>query len=300
MFVKQYLLALITTMAKVSFSSNARTLNSTSDVVKVVNDELYNIIGNMEYLTAFFCIIDSENGTIEYTNAGHPSSVIIKKNGDIVELGQNSPIIGFLNSVEFNSNTEKIEDGDRIVLYTDGVTEAKNEKDEIYDFEKFKKILIDNMSLPNHKLTEVISAEIREFSGGKDMQDDVTILIGDFTKKQGRVSVDFEIFIERKKVEDEDLESEIKNKITLLNEKLYASLEYNKLANYEKALPLLEEINGKYNRKEENTKIMEILGFVYYKLNRIEDAKNVWSEVLKLDPNNNKIKNNLKILNERV
>jgi len=291
--------ALITTMAKVSFSSNAKSDRKTGEIVKIVNDELFNIIGNMEYLTAFFCIIDTEKGIIEYTNAGHPSTMIIKKNGGMIELNQNSPVIGFLNNVKFETNVEKIDDGDRIVLYTDGVTEAKNETGDLYDFERFRDILLANINLSNKELIETISKEINSFTGNTEISDDVTILIGDFSKGQGKIMVDFEIFSEKKKQDSDKDSSEEKNKISELNEKLYAALEYNKLSEYDKSLVLLEEIKGKYNRNEENIKVLEMLGFVNYKLGKFDKAILIWKELLEMDPENIKIKNNLRILNER-
>lgn len=291
--------ALITTMAKVSFGSNSKEDRTTGEIVKIVNDDLFNIIGNMEYLTAFFCIIDSKRGVIEYTNAGHPSAIIIKKSGEIVELEQNSPVIGFVKDVEFETGKHVIEDGDRIALYTDGVTEAKNSLGDLFDVERFKNILLSNREFDTKKLLENISKEINKFTENSVIRDDITILIGDFFNKKGEIVFDFEIFSEKGKKYDSSNSTEIQTKIRELNENLYEVLEYNKLEDYEKSLKILEEIKGKYNRKEDNVKILEILGFVNYKLKNFDTAISIWEEALVLDPNNLSVRNNINLLNEK-
>jgi len=291
--------ALITTMAKVSFGSNSKEDRTTGEIVKIVNDDLFNIIGNMEYLTAFFCIIDSKRGVIEYTNAGHPSTIIIKKSGEIVELEQNSPVIGFVKDVEFQTGQHVIEDGDRIVLYTDGVTEAKNSLGDLFDIERFKNILLSNRDFDTKNLLEKISKEINRFTENSVIRDDVTILIGDFFNKKGEIVFDFEIFSEKRKKEDASNSTEVQTKIRELNENLYEVLEYNKLEDYEKSLKILEEIKGKYNRKEDNVKILEILGFVNYKLKNFDTAISIWEEALVIDPNNLSVRNNINLLNEK-
>ncbi|HNZ25667.1 MAG TPA: SpoIIE family protein phosphatase [Spirochaetota bacterium] len=176
--------ALITTMAKVSFASAARENKSAGEIVDQVNGELYKIIGNMEYLTAFFCIVDIEEETIEYTNAGHPSVFIVKKEGNIIELGQNAPIIGFLNDIKFTSDREKLEDGDRIVLYTDGVTEAMNKDGILFDVGRLKKILTSGKDIKISELLEHITKEINHFTEDSEINDDVTMLVGDYFKKR--------------------------------------------------------------------------------------------------------------------
>jgi len=189
--------ALITAMAKVSFGTNIKENKNTSEIIKKVNEDLYNIIGKMEYLTAFFCIIDTQQNIITYTNAGHPSAFIIRKEGDILELSQNSTVIGFLNNVTFIADEQKIEDGDKIVLYTDGVIEAKNKKDELFDIKRLKDILFKNKKLDSKNLIRVISNELMNFTEGRNLNDDITILIADFFKKQEKMSVDVEIFSEK-------------------------------------------------------------------------------------------------------
>jgi len=171
--------ALITTMAKVSFKSNAKIGKKCGDVVRSVNDELYPIIGKQEYLTAFFCIIDLENLSMEYTSAGHNDVYIFKSNGEIIELKTNSFIIGFSEIDSFTTSEVKIENGDRIVFYTDGIPETKNVEEELYGPDRFKTALIKNSMLSPKILADKIVEEAANFRGKISPDDDMTILIVD-------------------------------------------------------------------------------------------------------------------------
>ena len=288
--------ALITTMAKVSFNSNSRDDRTTKDIVHNVNNELFNIIGNMEYLTAFFCIIDTDKKTLQYTNAGHPEILIIRKNGEIIKLNQNGPVIGFLKDLEFECETVEIIEGDRIVLYTDGVIEARNDDNELFDIDRFRSILLNNINQKSVDLIKTISNEITNFIGDQKLNDDVTILIGDFSKNLDKIKFDLEIFTEKRDNELASTRNDTQKQIKEMNIKLYDAIEYSKLNEFEKSKSILEELAGKYNRKSDNIRILEILGFVYYRLGYKEKAVKVWEEVMKDNPENEKIKNNLRIV----
>ena len=93
--------ALITTMAKMSFSNNAKKYNTPHEVISNVNMELTEILENSgNFLTAFYAIIDIKEKTITYTNAGHNMMYILHVNQTISYLPNNGPVIGIAKNID--------------------------------------------------------------------------------------------------------------------------------------------------------------------------------------------------------
>lgn len=98
--------ALITTMAKILFSNAVKMFDNVSDIIRFVNSELYEITQNTgDYLTAFFCIIDTDLMNIKYINAGHSEIILIKDDGKITLLKNNTIFIGVMKALPCDENT---------------------------------------------------------------------------------------------------------------------------------------------------------------------------------------------------
>jgi len=191
--------ALITTMAKVSFKNNSSVNREPGEVVKLVNEELVNIIGEKEYLTAFYCIVDTKDWSLSYTNAGHNNMYLFRENGETLELKVNSGIIGFVSYLNFSTETIKLKPNDRIALYTDGIPEAKNDKEELYGYDRLKEIIINNRALPPKELVLLIINDVNRYKGDLKSDDDMTLLIADITPNEDVIKLDLEVLTERKK-----------------------------------------------------------------------------------------------------
>lgn len=170
--------ALITTMAKISFQSYFTKFDSTKKIVTNVNDDLSRIIGSLtEYLTAFLCIIDIEAKNLNYTNAGHSTGYIIRSTeNNILPLEGNSPFIAVMPQLQYEEQNIKLIAGDRIVLYTDGITETQNKNYELFGDERFMKLLIDCNEMKCDKLFDKVFESVYLFREGKSVKDDMAII----------------------------------------------------------------------------------------------------------------------------
>jgi predicted ATPase/serine phosphatase RsbU (regulator of sigma subunit)/tRNA A-37 threonylcarbamoyl transferase component Bud32 len=172
--------ALITSMAKISFTTNSVPGRSAGNIVSRVNKELCTAIEDvLQYMTAFYCIIDVQTGKMEYCNAGHGEILIVRNKKDIIVIGPNASIIGKYHNYEYATGSVKIEKGDKIVFFTDGIPEARNSQLEFYTLERLE---ADILALSSRSVSDMVTGiidRLRAFIGEYPAQDDITLLIAE-------------------------------------------------------------------------------------------------------------------------
>lgn len=169
--------ALITALVKVAFRSQLTWGVSPDITCKNVNTELYEIIGEGErYVTAFLAILNLETGMLEFTNAGHHPGQLIR-NGELLELNSDGRFLGIFPNPQYNRNATVLEPGDTLVIYTDGIIEAKSYLDEEYGHDRFHEVLVKNYTKNPKELIDAIMADIDSFTMGAPPHDDRAILV---------------------------------------------------------------------------------------------------------------------------
>jgi sigma-B regulation protein RsbU (phosphoserine phosphatase) len=167
--------ALLTTMLQGALSG--MTIGQEpADVFAHVNRFLCDHSQLERYATMFFGILHT-SGQFEFINAGHPSPMLIR--GDHVE----SPFpaecfpVGLLPDAEFKSSTFTLRPGDTLVLFSDGVTEAKNPAEEEFGTGRLREVLAKRANAPVEELQTAILAAVKEFTRGASQADDITLLL---------------------------------------------------------------------------------------------------------------------------
>ncbi|CUS95931.1 PP2C family protein-serine/threonine phosphatase [Candidatus Chrysopegis kryptomonas] len=128
-----------------------------------------------QFITFFICKIDLRNFVLEYVNAGHNPPILFKKSRyEFLEKG--GAVLGVLDD-EYEVGKVKIENGDLIFLYTDGVIEAMNSNGEEIGLERVISFLNSNVNLPAGKIVNSIKDLISSFSYGVEQVDDITLLV---------------------------------------------------------------------------------------------------------------------------
>lgn len=129
------------------------------------------------FVTVFYGVLDYKNGTLVYANGGHNPPYILSKDGELKELELTGGLaLGVIDSVSYQSKTVKIESGDLIYTFTDGVTEAMNKDYELYSEERLELLLKENYGV---NTTEIISKSfenVKIHADGELQSDDITIL----------------------------------------------------------------------------------------------------------------------------
>ncbi len=130
------------------------------------------------FVTVFYCIFDPASGVLRYANGGHNPPYVRRADGSIEVLsGAGGLVLGAMPGVEYQNHTLQLRFGDRLVLYTDGVTEAFNHVDEAYGE---KRLIAEVQAHGNgsaEALVERICRSLTTFSGTAPQSDDITLTV---------------------------------------------------------------------------------------------------------------------------
>lgn len=158
---------------KALLRNNLQPVYSLNDILSMMNKVLCEILEDEKYLTAFYLVVDRLDNRIFWSGAAHPPAVLIGKNGDTKLLKSEGDMIGILKNARFFSNKMDVAQGDRIILFTDGLVETGAESKvwagrNIID--KFKDLgQIDLKNIPE----EIFSRFIKD----KTLQDDDVVVL---------------------------------------------------------------------------------------------------------------------------
>jgi sigma-B regulation protein RsbU (phosphoserine phosphatase) len=137
------------------------------------------ICGNVSpgrFITAFYGLLDASCNRLVFTNAGHNAPILARRVGSWLRLGEGGPPLGLFSEWNYGRGEIQLAAGDRLVLFTDGVTEVSNAAGEEFGEERLVTVLMENRHLSAGDLQEKILAEVAKFSGGR-FQDDATLVV---------------------------------------------------------------------------------------------------------------------------
>ena len=146
-------------------------------MVARINNILYQNTSADKYITFFIGILDPDKRTFTFCNAGHNPPLIFSQNGNVTELEEGGLIIGVMAGAIYKVGNVVLDDGDTIVMYTDGITEAENEKGEEFGEEGLKNHVKRNLKSSPEELINSIIEEVESHAVDLSAQDDVTLLI---------------------------------------------------------------------------------------------------------------------------
>lgn len=141
-----------------------------------VNRILCGRIAEGRFISFFYCTIDTDAGTVAYCNAGHYPPVLVRGSGNVERLSAGGAVLGVFPEATYLPGEAVLERGDRIVLYTDGITEARNEADEEFGEDRLISIAVESRACSAPALQARIAEAVASFSGGH-FHDDATLIV---------------------------------------------------------------------------------------------------------------------------
>jgi phosphoserine phosphatase RsbU/P len=168
--------ALLATLLQGIFFTTASMDIPLTSVFSRVNRYLAERAGGDRYATVFYGVLDT-SGAFEYVNAGHVPPLIKRKSGAIERLDLASFPVGMFPEAEYESAAVKLEKGDFLVIYTDGVSEAVNVKSEMFEEERLQHLLENFQGQTVEQLAETIREGVKTFTQGAPQSDDITVLV---------------------------------------------------------------------------------------------------------------------------
>lgn len=129
------------------------------------------------FITFFFGVYDPTTGEIVYTSAGHNPPVLVRATGGYELLTGGSVMLGILAMAKYEEQRAKLEPGDVLVMFSDGVTEAPNPNDEEYGEDRLANLVAELSSRPAPEIVDAIHRSVAEFTEGAPPADDITVVV---------------------------------------------------------------------------------------------------------------------------
>jgi tetratricopeptide (TPR) repeat protein len=309
-------------MAKISFYTHSIAGGTTADICDRVNKDIFDAIGVGDtgfYVTVFFCIYDTNTGKLQYTNGGHHKGIIIRKDSDQQEeLDTQGFFIGSFEGAEYEYDEAYLGEGDKLILYTDGIVELRNPDGEFYE-EIFYKRLSEKNELSPQELVNSIFEEMEEFRKDYPIKDDSTLLVIETNTVPHPAPDKEKKTVSSEKKESPEQDKRFVDAIKLFNQKKFTpelEKEIDSLLEKPKAPDILYYMKGvllakkgqfkealKYFEKSREVNsnhvpTLNYLGFVHFKLKDYQRAADYWKKVLEINPDMKSAQKNLDVVNK--
>jgi serine phosphatase RsbU (regulator of sigma subunit) len=163
-------------MAKFVFRSLAREHPEPSDFLAHANEVVVGEIASSKFITMLYLTVDARRGEVACAGAGHPPARIVAPDGRIHVLATHGLALGIEAGQRYEEAREPLAPGAAVVLYTDGVVEARSGS-QLFGVERLDELLVRKRELPAAELAQAILAECRAFAGGELVDDCAAVVI---------------------------------------------------------------------------------------------------------------------------
>jgi len=147
-----------------------------ADVCHQVNRILCGHIPEGRFISFCYCVIDAAQRTLTYANAGHYLPIVVRANGDVERLAAGGPVLGVFPDGAYEQGRIAARRGDRAVLFTDGITEARNAQDEEFGEDRLVALAVAHRGCSASELRARLAGAVADFTGG-ELQDDATLIV---------------------------------------------------------------------------------------------------------------------------
>ena len=168
--------ALFMVIAKTLLKDAAMHSDSPADIFSRVNDILCEGNATSLFVTCWLGILTISTGELQFANAGHTHPVILHNNEYSFLKSKPNLMLGAMSGMPYKNHDYKMDDGDRLFLYTDGVTEASNPQNELYGAERLLKVLDSTKGMHSKEILSFVRDDIEGFVNGAPQFDDITML----------------------------------------------------------------------------------------------------------------------------
>jgi sigma-B regulation protein RsbU (phosphoserine phosphatase) len=173
--------AIITGIVKTLLIELSSSLAGPGYLLSQLNDRFHSLMSSSNlpiFVTAFCAIIDTVNSKCKYSNAGHPTPLLIQdRRIRVRELANEpGPALGMIPNTLYRDYERGLENGDMLFFFTDGLQELKSGDGVQFGTEELQKAILSNMQLPPHSFVEAIMHSADVFSGNLGTSDDITLL----------------------------------------------------------------------------------------------------------------------------
>jgi sigma-B regulation protein RsbU (phosphoserine phosphatase) len=170
--------AFISVMAKMCCSAYCPGLTSPADVLYSMNEHLGDLIDSEHFITMFAAALDRKKMDLTFARAGHPLPLHYRAaSREVRPLDGPGGMIGVMVDPGFKDQRLHLDPGDRVLLFTDGVPECRNEEDDVMGTAPLEKLLAHEGHRPAQEILRALEQELDRFRGSRPFDDDVTVIV---------------------------------------------------------------------------------------------------------------------------
>jgi sigma-B regulation protein RsbU (phosphoserine phosphatase) len=147
------------------------------EFVKEINRHLCESTDDARYATLFFGVYDDSARVLSYLNAGHNPPIVLRAFGEIERLNLGGMVLGLFEGNRYEEGKIRLDPGDLLVIFSDGVTEAVNQQDEEFGDDALVDLIKRHNGLPPEELLARITEEVDRFTGPVPPVDDMTLIV---------------------------------------------------------------------------------------------------------------------------
>ena len=144
--------------------------------LRSVNQLFYENTGDGAYATLFFAEYDDHARRLRYANCGHWPALLLRKDGTLERLHPTSTVLGLFQEWGCSIGELQLFPGDTLALYTDGISEALNDRGEEFGEQRLAQLLRQHVRLPPQALLSSVVDELHQFSSHEQL-DDITLIV---------------------------------------------------------------------------------------------------------------------------
>jgi len=176
--------AMMMAVSKTLLKATALKGISPDTCLSLVNNVLVEESLPTMFVTVFYGVFDTRRGAFEYSSGGHNTAYLVSKTGEVRQLENKGGVfLGGVKDIDYESNMAILQPGDTLFLYTDGVTEAMNAKDEMFHESGLEKSLQAHNELALDAMVQNVFQDVQNFAGGVEQSDDITCVAVRFLAK---------------------------------------------------------------------------------------------------------------------
>ncbi len=170
--------ALFMSMSRILIKSFASHDRSTAHVITKVNNEIADRNKECMFVTIFMVMFNTTTGEMVYTNAGHNPPYIRRGDGSIEKLSDmHGPVVGAVEGIYYKESRNILNDNDAIILFTDGVTEARDKNQVLFNDNRLLEVIRANNFDDTETITNAIYSAVKNHESGTEQSDDITLLV---------------------------------------------------------------------------------------------------------------------------
>lgn len=170
--------ALFMALSRIVIRVSATMFSKVSDAIAFANPVISRDSKTGMFVTVFYGVLDNEKHAFSYVNAGHNPPLLFRAGSDEpLELPATGMAMGAMEDSPYEQGEVALNSGDLLVMYTDGVTEAQNDQDEMFEVPRLTQVILENRDRKAGEIVHAILDAVTTFSQEQPQYDDITLLV---------------------------------------------------------------------------------------------------------------------------